>query len=194
MAEDAGELRGDDRDDDGFDRVWRPSGGTRIAYGLIIALFALLSAAGLANALGGGDVGSSLVVAVVNAAVAACAWRWGSHPLIGATGEGVTVRNPLRTVVVAWEDVTGCVATSHGVTIGHAGERPLVAWAVPKPTLSIWFRRVTRADEVVGYITTRALAHQGGGLGDEPFPGLGDEAFPVLGDEPFPGEEGPGTP
>ena len=165
MAVDAG---------DHFDRVWRPSAGARLAFGVIIGVFALLALAGLAGALGGGDVGASLLVAWVNALVAVCAWRWGSHPLIGATDEGVTVRNPLRTVVVAWEDVTGCVATSRGVTIGRAGERPLVAWAVPKPTLSIWFRKVTRADEVVGYITTRALAHQGDGLGDEPFPG--DEA------------------
>ena len=174
MAADAGELRGDDE----FDRAWRPSAGSRLAYGVIVAIFALLAVAGLANALGGGDIGSSLLVAVVNAAVAACAWRWGSHPLIGATAEGVTVRNPLRTVVVAWEDVTGCVATSRGVTIGRAGERPLVAWAVPKPTLSIWFGRVTRADEVVGYIATRALAHQGGGIGDPPFPG-GEDVPPA---------------
>ena len=148
MAADAGELRGDDE----FDRAWRPSAGSRLAYGVIVAIFALLAVAGLANALGGGDIGSSLLVAVVNAAVAACAWRWGSHPLIGATAEGVTVRNPLRTVVVAW--------------------------AVPKPTLSIWFGRVTRADEVVGYIATRALAHQGGGIGDPPFPG-GEDVPPA---------------
>ena len=159
MAVDAG---------DHFDRVWRPSAGARLAFGAIIGVFALLALAGVAGALGGGDVGASLLVAWVNALVAVCAWRWGSHPLIGASGTGVTVRNPLRTVVVRWEDVTGCAATSRGVTIGRAGEAPIVAWAVPKPTLSAWLGRVTRADEVVGYIATRALAHQGA-PSDDPF-------------------------
>ena len=123
----------------------------------------LLALAALATAFGGGDTGSALIVALVNALLAVCAWRWGTHPLIGASDAGVTVRNPLRSLVVPWDDVVGCRATARGVTLLRRSGPPVVAWAVQKPSVSAWTGRHTVADDVVAYLVDRALGGDGEG-------------------------------
>lgn len=123
----------------------------------------VLGLAGLATAFGGGDTGSALIVALVNAMLALCAWRWGTHPLIGASDAGVTVRNPLRSLVVPWDDVAGCRATARGVTLLRRSGPPVVAWAVQKPSMSAWTGRHTVADDVVAYLVDRASGGDGEG-------------------------------
>jgi hypothetical protein len=126
-----------------------------------VGLNALLVAVALASAIGGGDggAGTSLLVAAVCAVVALAIWRWTVHPLLGVSADGITVRNPLRSYLVAWEDVVAVAPTALGLAIKRrGGGRPLVAWAVTKSDVAIRLGRRTRADEVAEYVVGRTTA------------------------------------
>jgi hypothetical protein len=158
-----------------FDRVWRPRGSSLVMGWVLGGVAALLALAGLAALLAGSaEVGSALMVVLVNVLVAVAAWRWGTHPLLGADDVGVTVRNPLRTTVVPWDDVIGCGATGRGVTLLRRSGPPLVAWAVQKPTLAAWAGRRTLADDVVAYLVDRASGGDGTGTAAAGEPGRGN--------------------
>jgi hypothetical protein len=141
-----------------FEDVWRPSLGARMAGWVIAAVGGLLALSALATAVGGDvPLGGALVVVLVNAVVAVAAWRWGSYPLLGASEAGLTVRNPLQTIVIPWDDITGARASSLGLTVGRASGEPVVAWAVTRSALSGWLRRPSRADEVIAYLAARVF-------------------------------------
>lgn len=143
---------------DELDQVWRPGRWGRVgawAVGVAGGLLSVVSLVAAATGVGAG----ALVAAVVFGLFPVFAWRWGTHPLLGASAEGVVVRNPVRTVVVPWADVERCVPSSLGLLIERrGGGRPVVAWAVLKSNLSRWLGRRTRADDVAAALEERAAA------------------------------------
>jgi hypothetical protein len=145
---------------DELDEVWRPTRSGRVAASSVGAAGGLLSALSLAASVTGAGTGG-LLAAVVFGLFPVFAWRWGTHPLLAASAEGVLVRNPVRTVVVPWADVERCVPSSLGLLIERrSGGRPVVAWAVQKPNRSRWLGRRTRADDVAEALVLRAAASQ----------------------------------
>jgi Bacterial PH domain len=186
---------------DEFDRVWRPGLGARVTGWLIAGVAGLLALSALATAAGGGiPAGGAVVVALVNAVVAVAAWRWGGHPLLAASAAGLTLRNPLRTIEVPWDDIVGARASSLGITIARASGEPVVAWAVTRSALSAWLGRPSPADDVIAYLAARVVGGQGvdePALGDEPAgtdgPGAGDETEGRPGVAGAGEERGPGA-
>ena len=143
---------------DELDEVWRPGRLGRVAAGSVGVTGGLMCALSLVASVTGAGPGG-LLAAVVFGLFPVFAWRWGTHPLLGASADGLVVRNPVRTVVVPWADVERCVPSSLGLLIERrSGGRPIVAWAVQKPNLSRWFSRRTRADEVAAALEERAAA------------------------------------
>jgi Bacterial PH domain len=142
-----------------LDQVWRPDRWTRVGAWALGLVGALLSVAGLGSAVTG-DASTGLVAAAVFGLFPLVAWRWGTHPRLSASGDGIAVRNPLRTTVVPWSDVERCVPGALGLVIERrAGTgKPVVAWAVRKPDLALWLRRRTRADEVAAALEERAVS------------------------------------
>jgi hypothetical protein len=140
-----------------LDQVWRPSLGTRVGAGLLSAVGVALAVSGVVVAAGG-DWTGGLAVMVVFGLFPVFGWRWGTHPLLATSDDGVTVRNPVRSAVVPWDEVGRCAPTSLGLAIERVDGRPVVAWAVQKPNVARWLRRRTRADEVAETIVARAAA------------------------------------
>lgn len=130
----------------------------------------------------GGDVavGTAALVVVVNGVVAAAAWRWSGYPLVAASDAGLTIRNPLRTLVIPWHDIVGARASSLGLTVAVASGEQVVAWAVTRSTLATWLGRTSRSDEVIAYVARRVFGEDEGGDeregGDED--GDGGDAVP----------------
>jgi Bacterial PH domain len=141
--------------------VWRPGRWAQVGAWALGLVGVLVSVAGLVSAVGG-EVRTGLVAAAVFGLFPLFAWRWGTHPRLATSAEGVVVRNPLRTTVVPWADVERCEPSSLGLVIERrAGTgKPVVAWAVQKSNLAGWLRRRTRADEVAAAIEERAGSHQ----------------------------------
>ncbi len=144
--------------DDDLEQVWHPGRWTRVGAWAIGLVGGVLSVAALVAAVTGGA--GALVATAVFGLFPVFAWRWGTHPLLAASAAGVTVRNPVRTVVVPWADVERCVPSSLGLAVERRNDRPVVAWAVHKPSLARWLGRRTRADDVAAALEQRAAAHQ----------------------------------
>jgi hypothetical protein len=144
---------------DELDQVWRPNRWARLWAGALGLVGVVVCLAGLVIAVGE-DARTGLVVAAVFGLFPVFAWRWGTHPLLGASDEGIVVRNPVRTTLVPWADVEQCSPSSLGLVIERHSGRPVVAWAVPKPNVARWLRRRTRADEVAAALDERAAASQ----------------------------------
>jgi hypothetical protein len=145
---------------DELDEVWRPTRSGRVAAASVGVIGGLLCALSLAATVTGAGAGG-LVAAAVFGLFPVFAWRWGTHPLVAASAEGVFVRNPVRTVVVPWADVERCVPSSLGLLIERrSGGRPVVAWAVHKSNLSRWLGRSTWADDAAAALELRAAASQ----------------------------------
>ena len=151
-----------------YERVWRPPLGTRVVGWVITGVAALLAASALATALGG-DVaaGAAALVVVVNAVVAVAAWRWSGYPFVAASDDGLTIRNPLRTLVVPWHDIVGARASSLGLTVAVASGEQVVAWAVTRSTLATWLGRTSRSDEVIAYVARRVFGEVDGVVDSE---------------------------
>lgn len=146
----------------GFDRVWRPTIASRVVGWTIAVVAGLLAVSALATALGGGiSLAGAALVTAVNVVVALAAWRWGSYPLVGASDDGLTIRNPLRTVVIPWSDVAGARASSLGLTVARLSGEQVVAWAVTRSSLSTWLSRPSQSDEVVAYLAARVFGEEG---------------------------------
>ena len=144
------------------DQVWRPGRWARAGAWALGGVGGLVALAGLAAAVGG-EVRTGLVTAAVFGLFPVVAWRWGTHPQLAATDDGVEARNPLRTALVPWADVERCVPSSLGLVIERreGTGRPVVAWAVQKPNVARWLGRRTRADEVAAALEAQAAARAG---------------------------------
>ena len=95
-----------------------------------------------------GDVWLPLLLCVLTLLTVVYAWRFGLHPSLRATDEGVTIRNPFRTRTFPWEDITLVAAGLNGLVIGSEDEE-VEAWCIQKSSYATRRGRRTRADRVV---------------------------------------------
>ena len=130
------------------DQLWRASRAARATAWVALA-------AGIAGTVAFG-LTHQFYPAVAAAALCVVAWRWGLHPALAATAAGIEVRNPVRTLRIAWDDFEGAVPGTAGIILLREDRRPVKAWAVQKSSLSHWFGRPVRADEVAHYLAQRA--------------------------------------
>src|SRR5207302_8530975 len=130
------------------DRIWRPNRAARAA-GWVFVLGGVAVAAYLARH-------HQLDLAALAALFAVGGWRYGLHPSLSATKEGVVIRNPLRRVKVPWRQVEGALPGSRGVIILRTDRRPVNAWAVQKANWSHFLGKRRRADDVAEYLTRSA--------------------------------------
>ncbi|HKN50582.1 MAG TPA: PH domain-containing protein [Actinomycetota bacterium] len=130
------------------ERVWRPNRAAR--------------AAGCVFILGGIAVGAYLALhhrpdlATLAALFAIGGWRYGLHPSLAATAEGIVIRNPFRRIVVPWRQVEGALPGSSGLIVLRTDRRPVRAWAVQKANWSHFLGKRRRADEVAEYLIRSA--------------------------------------
>ena len=134
------------------ERVWRPN---RAAL-----------AAGCVFMLGGIAVGAYLAghhhpdLATLAALFAVGGWRFGLHPSLAATADGVVIRNPFRRIVVPWRQVEGALPGSRGLIVLRTDRRPVKAWAVQKANWSHFLGKRRRADDVAEYLIRCAKRHR----------------------------------
>jgi hypothetical protein len=62
--------------------------------------------------------------------LAGSAWRLGIHPSIEVSSDGVSVVNPLRTIVMSYDEIRAVRPGSSGVQIELVSGRTVKAWAV----------------------------------------------------------------
>lgn len=107
------------------------------------------------------DRTAAVLVATVALAFVVLLWRMGLHPSVEATDNGLTIRNPLRTVEVPWAEVSEAVPGYDGIRITRYGLPSITVWAVQKANISTWSRMRTRADAVAATIEALARIHGG---------------------------------
>jgi len=129
-------------------RIWRPN-RAGLAAGFVFVLGGIAVAAYLAR-----HHQPDLAALAVLFAVGG--WRYGLHPSLAATDEGVVIRNPFRRVVVPWRQVEGALPGSRGVIVLRTDRRPVRAWAVQKANWSHFLGKRRRADDVAEYVTQSA--------------------------------------
>jgi ribosomal protein S18 acetylase RimI-like enzyme len=95
-----------------------------------------------------GDVWLPTLLCALTLLTVVYAWRFGLHPLLRATDEGVVIRNPFRTQQFLWEDITLVAAGLDGLVIGTEDEEA-EAWCIQKSSYATKRGRRTRADRVV---------------------------------------------
>jgi hypothetical protein len=125
--------------------VWRPNRAARAAACLFV-LGGIAAAVYLARHHHP-DLGAVAVLFAVGG------WRYGLHPSLRATAEGVVIRNPLRRVVVPWSQVEGALPGSRGIIVLRRDRSPVKAWAVQKANWSHFLGKRRRADDVAEYLT-----------------------------------------
>jgi hypothetical protein len=130
------------------DRLWRPN-RAGLAAGCVFLLGGLALAAYFARH-------HQPDLAALAALFAVGGWRYGLHPSLSATKEGIVIRNPLRRVMVPWRQVEGALPGSRGIIVLRSDRRPVRAWAVQKANWSHFLGRRRRADDVAEYLTQAA--------------------------------------
>jgi hypothetical protein len=93
------------------------------------------------------------------------------RPYLLSTEDGVVIRNPFSSCVVAWEDVRRITPGYEGIEIARRQGPAAVAWAVQESNLASALGWRTR-----GRLVAQELAHQAGAVtGRDPaeyLPGL----------------------
>lgn len=77
------------------------------------------------------------------------AWRFGLHPRLRTTEDGVIVINPFRRHRFAWEDIRVVAPSENGLVIASLTHRA-DAWCVQKSNFSARRGRITRCDRIAG--------------------------------------------
>jgi hypothetical protein len=130
------------------ERLWRPN-RAGLTAGCVFVLGGIAVAAYLAR-----HHQPDLATLAVLFAVGG--WRYGLHPSLAATDEGVVIRNPFRRVTVPWRQVEGALPGSRGIIVLRTDRRPVKAWAVQKANWSHFLGKRRRADDVAEYLTQSA--------------------------------------
>ena len=147
-------------------RSWGPAPATRGLLWLVLVVCAgavvLFMLWGLVLPPPDGDRPGSLAMAGMPAVCALLTWRFGLHPLVTATVEGITVRNPLGTRRLVWSEIRAIRAGYGGLAIHRTDGGVTTAWAVQQTNLSGWLRRRTRAHEVAAELTRLFELHGAG--------------------------------
>ena len=129
-------------------RVWRAAPGTLV----VVAVFVLATGAGvpfLASLIYRRDHQLLIPWVLVGLAVVGLlyAWRFGLHPRLRATEQGVTVVNPFRALSFDWEDIRVVAPGENGLVIASEGARA-EAWCIQKSRWATKRGRRTRADKI----------------------------------------------
>lgn len=129
-------------------RSWRASPPTLV----VVSLFAL--AAGVAVPLLAyliyrheGTPWIPIGLAALTVAALVYAWRFGLHPRLQATEQGVVVTNPFRRTSFAWDEITLIAPGENGLVVGSE-DQIAEAWCVQKSNHAARRGRSTRADRV----------------------------------------------
>lgn len=129
-------------------RVWRASPATLtlvtafcLAAGICVPLLAYLVLVREQSS----TVSAFLAVLAVLALL--YGWRFGLHPSVSAGADGITVRNPRRTVRFGWPEITVLAPGENGLLIGSEADQ-VEAWCVQRSRWAARRGRHTRADRI----------------------------------------------
>lgn len=130
-------------------RVWRVSPATLAAVWVFVAVAGVgVPTLAVLAWLRSGEVLISVFLLVLAAAAVVYGWRFGVHPRLVATTEGVEVVNPGRRSGIPWEELTVIAPGENGLVLGTELSRT-EAWCVQKSRTATRKGRTTRADTVV---------------------------------------------
>jgi ribosomal protein S18 acetylase RimI-like enzyme len=130
-------------------RVWR------VATGTLAAVWVFVAAAGVGVPtlavlawLRSGEPLISILLAALAVGAVVYGWRFGLHPRLVATPDGVEVVNPGRRTVISWEELTVIAPGENGLVLGTEESRT-EAWCIQKSRRATRRGRSTRADRIV---------------------------------------------
>lgn len=133
-------------------QIWRVTPRGRAAA-VVVAVAVVALAVGVTA--GGSSVGVVVILWLAAVFVGLGAWRWAFVPYVAMNATGLDVQNFLGRAQISYDDIDAVGVSYAGLTIVRRSGRPVVAWAVQKSNLAIWFHRRTRADEVADAIRAR---------------------------------------
>ncbi len=130
--------------------VWRVGGAGLAAgrAGFALGSLVLVAITAWAFMWPDADRVAAALVAAFSLLLIALAWLSAIRPSVTASDIGLTIRNPLETVVVSWDELVGAVAGFDGITITRLRAPPATIWAVQQANVSTWRGSHTRALEV----------------------------------------------
>ncbi|MFT4167422.1 MAG: GNAT family N-acetyltransferase [Microlunatus sp.] len=130
-------------------RVWRAS-ATTLAVVWIFVLTAGLGVPVLAVVawLRAGEPLIAVFLVLLAAGAVLYGWRFGLHPRLVASPNGIEVVNPGRPAHLDWQDLTVIAPGENGLILGTEDIRT-EAWCVQKSKSAARKGRITRADAVV---------------------------------------------
>ena len=130
-------------------RVWRVSPGTLAGVWVFVALAGIgVPVLAVLAWLRSGELLISAFLLVLAAGAVVYGWRFGLHPRLVATADGVEVVNPGRRSGIAWEELTVIAPGENGLVLGTELSRT-EAWCVQKSKTATRKGRTTRADTIV---------------------------------------------
>ena len=130
-------------------RVWRVSPGVLAAVWTFVAIAGLgvPTLAALAW-LQSGELVISIFLVVLAIAAVVYGWRFGLHPRLIASGDGLEVVNPGRRTDIAWDELTVIAPGENGLILGTEVSRT-EAWCIQKSRAATRKGKTTRADTIV---------------------------------------------
>lgn len=135
---------------------WRSTPLARSISYVVVGLCAFIAIPSIVDAIWGSSGGSvGISTFIICGGLGSFAYLAGLRPAIVATPSGIIVRNPLRTRLFAWADVTNVSPGYSGLRIEQQSGT-VTAWAVQKTNLSIALNRRTRADDIAKQLTELA--------------------------------------
>lgn len=130
-------------------RVWRVSAGTLAAVWVFVVVAGLgVPTLAVLAWLRTGELLIPIFLLVLALGAVVYGWRFGVHPRLIATSEGVQVVNPGRRTDLAWDELTVIAPGENGLVLGTEVSRT-EAWCVQKSRTATRRGRMTRADAIV---------------------------------------------
>lgn len=137
-----------------FPRRWRVSRTGRAGAALVMIAFiggALFTAVNSYRAPGDGPY-DRYFVALLLAFMGSAIWRGSFYPYVEADIDGLTVRNPLRTSRIKWNQIRDVSPGYNGLSIQTENGRSVTAWAVQEANIANWLKRPTRPKKIANQI------------------------------------------
>lgn len=136
-------------------RVWRAAPATLVvvAIFMVVAGLCVPALAYLIYAAKGEPL-IPIVLGALTVAALVYAWRFGLHPSLRADDAGVTIKNPLRKHVYAWDDIRVIAPGENGIVVGTE-ESTAEAWCVQKSNHAARRGHAKRADHVANELLDR---------------------------------------
>lgn len=133
-------------------QVWRAAPSTLI-FVSIFALVVLICIPGLAYLLyvRERELVIPILLGVLTVLMLVYAWRFGLHPKVRSSAEGLQVSNPIRSFRFDWEEITVVTPGENGLLIGSE-ETLAEAWCIQKSNHATKKGLNTRADRIANEI------------------------------------------